>query len=195
MAFGSAWVSGINLYAVVATLGLLGRFGGLSLPGELSFAANEWVIGVAIALYCVEFVADKIPWLDSIWDVIHTFIRVPAGAVVAATALGDFNKPVQVVAFMIGGGLALSSHGTKATMRALLNLSPEPVTNIVASIVEDVVALLAILIVVFAPLLALLLLACAVSVTVLLLPRILRVLQRSFRKVRDMLAPRRVTAH
>jgi hypothetical protein len=195
LAFGPAWVSGINLYAMVATLGLLGRFGGLKLPGELSHVTNGWIIGVAIALYCIEFVADKVPWLDSIWDVIHTFIRVPAGAVVAAAALGDFSRPVQVIAFMVGGGLALSSHGTKAGIRALLNLSPEPVTNIVVSIIEDVIAFIGVFIAVFAPLLALLLLACALVLTVLLLPRIVSVMRRSCARVRKLYTRRQAVAY
>ena len=90
-----------------------------------------WIIGIAAALYTVEFFADKIPYLDSAWDAIHTFIRIPAGAVLAATAFGDFDRSVQVVAFLLGGGLALSAHGTKASTRAAVNLSPEPVSNIV----------------------------------------------------------------
>ena len=138
---GSAWVSGLNLYACVATLGLLSRFTHLELPGELHALTSWWVIGVAVALYVVEFVADKVPWIDSTWDVIHTFIRVPAGAVLAAAAFGDFDRSIQVIALLLGGGLALSSHGTKAATRAVLNASPEPVTNFVASIVEDVIAI------------------------------------------------------
>ena len=88
IAMGSAWVSGINLYACVATLGLLSRFAHLKLPGELEVVTNGWVIGVALVLYVIEFVADKVPWVDSTWDVIHTFIRIPAGAVLAAAAFG-----------------------------------------------------------------------------------------------------------
>jgi hypothetical protein len=195
LAFGSAWVSGINLYALAATLGLLGRFAGLKLPSELSHLTNRWVIGAAIALYCIEFIADKVPWLDSIWDLIHTFIRVPAGAVVAAAALGDFNRPLQAIAFMAGGGLALSSHGTKAGIRALLNLSPEPVTNIVASIIEDLIAFIGILIAAFAPLLALVMLAGAVIVTVWLLPRILTATRRSLGRVRNLFTGRRAGAY
>jgi hypothetical protein len=113
LAMGSAWVSGINLYATVATLGLLGRFSGLELPGELSVLTNWWVIGIASALYVVEFVADKVPFIDSTWDLIHTFIRVPAGAVLAATAFGEFDRGVQVAAFLRGGGLAVSAHSAK----------------------------------------------------------------------------------
>ncbi len=115
---GASWVSGIRLYAAVATLGLLGRFANLKLPGELDVVTNWWVIGVALFMFVVEFIADKIPVVDSIWDVIHTFIRIPAGAVIAATAFGDFDRSVQVVALLVGGGLALSSHGTKAATRA-----------------------------------------------------------------------------
>jgi Domain of unknown function (DUF4126) len=174
LAFGSAWVSGINLYAMVASLGLLGRFGGLRLPGELALLTNGWVIGVAVVLYCIEFVADKVPWVDSIWDLVHTFIRVPAGAVVAAAAFGDFNKAIQIIAFMVGGGLALSSHATKAATRAALNLSPEPFTNILASIIEDVVAVITMVFVAFAPIIVLCLLAVFLIVMIWLLPKILR---------------------
>lgn len=182
LAFGSAWVSGINLYAMVASLGLLGRFGGLKLPGELEVLTNGWVIGVAIVLYCIEFVADKIPWLDSIWDLIHTFIRVPAGAVVAAAAVGDFDKSIQIIALLVGGGLAFSSHSTKAAARATLNLSPEPVTNIVASLTEDVIAIAMLLIAVFLPLLSLLLLAIFSIFVLWFLPKILQVARRSLKR-------------
>ena len=151
IAMGAGWVSGINLYAAVATLGLLGRFANLRLPGELDILTSWWIIGLAVALYVVEFVADKVPYIDSVWDAIHTFIRVPAGAVLAATAFGDFDRGVQVAAFLLGGGLALSAHGAKAGARAAINLSPEPASNIVASLTEDVIAVGSILLSVFAP--------------------------------------------
>src|SRR5258705_8518568 len=144
ISMGSSWVSGINLYAAVATLGLLSRFAHLELPGELNILTNWWVIGVAVVLYVVEFFADKIPIVDSTWDIVHTFIRVPAGAVLAATAFGDSNKAAQVIAFLLGGGLALSSHGTKAATRAVLNTIPEPVSNVAFRILEDILAVLAI---------------------------------------------------
>jgi hypothetical protein len=151
IAMGAGWVSGINLYAAVATLGLLGRFAHLRLPGDLDILTSWWIIGLAVALYLIEFVADKVPYVDSVWDAIHTFIRIPAGAVLAATAFGDFDRGVQVAAFLLGGGLALSAHGTKAGARAAINLSPEPASNIVASLTEDVVAVGSILLSVFAP--------------------------------------------
>ena len=184
VAFGAAWASGLNLYALVATLGLLGRFGGLSLPGELGVLTSPWVIGVAVGLYCVEFVADKVPWVDSVWDVVHTFVRVPAGAVIAATALGDFDRSVQVVAFLLGGGLALGSHGAKAAARAFLNLSPEPFTNIGASLVEDVLAVGAVLLAFFAPLVLFCVLVVFLVAAVLLLPKIVRLAGRTFRGAR-----------
>src|SRR5215208_1820839 len=140
IAMGASWVSGINLYASVATLGLLARFAHLPLPGELQVLTSWWIIGVAIGLYVVEFFADKIPYLDSTWDVIHTFIRVPAGAILAAGAFGDFDRTIQVIALLLGGGLALTSHGTKAATRAVLNASPEPVSNVIARILYDVLA-------------------------------------------------------
>ena len=109
MAMGSAWMSGINLYATVVTLGLLQRFKLVALPGDLGLVSDWWVIGVAGALYLIEFVADKIPAVDSVWDAIHTFIRVPAGAVLAASAFASFDPSVRLVAFLAGGGVALSS--------------------------------------------------------------------------------------
>src|SRR4029079_7760779 len=150
---GASWVSGINLYATVATLGLLSRFAHLRLPGELDVLTSWWVIGGAVVLYLIEFVADKIPIVDSTWDVIHTFIRVPAGAVLAAGAFGDFDRSIPVIALLLGGGLALTSHGTKAATRIALNASPEPVSNSVASVIEDIIAVVTTVISVFMPVL------------------------------------------
>jgi hypothetical protein len=188
LAFGSAWVSGINLYALVATLGLLGRFTGYELPGDMQVLANEWVIGTAVALYCVEFVADKVPYVDSAWDVVHTFVRVPAGAVLAWAAFsgGGFSPVVQVVALLLGGGLALSSHGAKAATRAAINLSPEPATNITASIAEDVLAIGSTLLAVFAPLAMLVVIAVALVVTVWLLPKLIRLLRKTIASARAL---------
>jgi hypothetical protein len=189
IALGASWVSGINLYATVATLGLLSRFANLELPGELGVLTNWWVIGVATALYVIEFFADKVPWLDSTWDVIHTFIRVPAGAVLAAASFGDFEKSVQVVAFLLGGGIALSSHGTKAATRALLNTSPEPVSNVVASTLEDVLAVITIVCSVFLPIVLFIIVAAGLVVSALVLPRIFRFFRKVFSSVRGFLSP------
>lgn len=159
LAMGSAWTSGLNLYATVSTLGLIQRVGGAKLPGGLDVLDNWWIIGVALGLYFIEFFADKMPYLDNIWDVIHTFIRVPAGATVAYAATFDLPPAVYIPAFLIGGGLAFSSHGTKAAIRMGANLSPEPVSNWVLSIIEDVTAFITTLLAVFAPITAAILLS------------------------------------
>jgi len=177
IAMGSGWVSGINLYATVATLGLLGRFAHLRLPGELGLLSNWWIIGFALGLYLIEFFADKIPYLDSAWDAIHTFIRIPAGAVLAATAFGDFDPRVQVVAFLLGGGLALTAHGTKATARAAINLSPEPVSNIVVSLTEDVVAIGSIFLAVFFPVVLIIFILFILVLSMFFVPRMIKLLR------------------
>ena len=174
LALGSSWASGINLYAMVATLGLLGRFAGLDLPGDLGVVTDWWVIGIAATLYLIEFVADKVPIVDSAWDVVHTFVRVPAGAIVAAAALGDFSPWVQVVAFLLGGGVALTSHGAKAATRVAANMSPEPASNIALSLVEDVVAVGGTLLAAFLPILMLGFVVVAVAAVLWLAPKILR---------------------
>ncbi|HZN06540.1 MAG TPA: DUF4126 domain-containing protein [Pyrinomonadaceae bacterium] len=189
VAMGASWVSGINLYACVATLGLLGRFAHLQLPGELEVVTSWWVIGVASALYVVEFFADKIPIVDSTWDVIHTFIRVPAGAVLAAAAFGDFDKSIQMIALLLGGGLALSSHGTKAATRAALNASPEPVSNVVASIVEDILAVLSIVVSLFAPILIFVIVGAGLVVSFFVFKRIVRFFRSVRKTIRGWLAP------
>lgn len=189
LAMGSAWVSGINLYAAVATLGLLSRFADLELPGDLQALNNWWVIGIAASLYTVEFFADKIPFLDSVWDLIHTFIRIPAGAVLAAGAFGDFNPTVRVVALLLGGGLAFSSHGAKAATRAAINTSPEPVSNIAVSLFEDVVAFASILAAYFLPLLLIVAVTVFTVASLILLPRFLRFVRRLFGRVRVRTEP------
>ena len=151
LALGSAWTSGINLYATVSVLGLLQKFSAVKLPGGLDILDNWWIIGIAAGLYLIEFVADKVPYVDSVWDVIHTFIRVPAGAAVAYAATNQMDASATVIATLLGGGLALSSHGTKAALRATANLSPEPVSNWVLSIVEDIIAFAGTIAAVFAP--------------------------------------------
>lgn len=186
IAMGAGWVSGINLYAAVATLGLLGRFAHLRLPGELDVLTSWWIIGIAGGLYIVEFVADKIPYVDSTWDAIHTFIRIPAGAVLAATAFGDFDRGIQVVAFLLGGGLALSAHGTKASARAAINLSPEPVSNVVVSLAEDVIAVGSILLSIFAPIALILLIVVFLAISILIIPRIIRVMKAAMMRVRNV---------
>jgi len=184
LALGAAWTSGINLYATVAVLGLLQHYGLARLPGGLHVLDNWIIIGVALFLYCVEFVADKIPYVDTIWDAVHTFIRVPAGAVIAATAASDINPTVQVVALLLGGGLALSTHGTKATMRAAANTSPEPLTNWALSIIEDIFALGAVVISVLHPVAILVIILIFLLILAWILPKVLRRVRRMIRAAR-----------
>ena len=180
LALGASWASGLRLYAAVATLGLLGRFAGLDLPGELAVVTHGWVIGLATVLLIVEFVADKVPLVDSTWDAVHTFIRIPAGAALAALALGDYDPQWQVAAVLLGGGAALSAHGTKAATRLAVNTSPEPVSNVIVSTTEDGLAIGAILMAVFLPIVALVLVGLAMGVSVWLFPRILQAVRRLF---------------
>lgn len=184
ISMGASWVAGINLYATVATLGLLGRFAELKLPGELEVVTSWWVIGVALFLFVIEFIADKIQLVDSVWDIVHTFIRIPAGAVLAATAFGDFDRKVQVIALLLGGGLALSSHGTKAAARALINTSPEPISNIVVSLGEDVLAVLTIVLSVFLPVVVFVVIAAGLVVSFWMLRGVVRFFRKVFRFLR-----------
>lgn len=184
LALGASWASGLRLYAAVATLGLLGRFAGLELPGELAVVETPWVITLALILFGVEFVADKVPLVDSMWDAVHTFVRVPAGAALAALALGDYDPAWQVAAVLLGGGAALSAHGTKAATRLALNTSPEPVSNVAASAAEDVLSVSAVLTAVLFPVVALVLVVLAVAVSLLVLPKLVRALRRLLRRAR-----------
>ncbi len=137
LAAAVAWGAGLRLYAVVLVLGLAGRFGGFALPDSLEVLAHPLVIGISGLLALIEFVGDKIPWLDSVSDSIHTFIRIPAGAALAAAFFGDSSGAVQTAAALMGGTFAAGSHVAKAGSRALINTSPEPVSNIAASFGEE----------------------------------------------------------
>src|SRR5262245_6166730 len=152
LALGTAWTSGINLYATVTVLGLLQKAGATQLPGGLDVLGNWWIIGIAGGLFIVEFVADKVPYVDSVWDVIHTFIRIPAGAIIAYSATTQLDPTITISAGLLGGGFAFASHGTKAAARVGANFSPEPVSNWLLSLVEDAIAILGSFLAVFAPL-------------------------------------------
>jgi len=180
LALGSAWTSGINLYATITVLGLLQKFGAAKLPGGLDVLDNWWIIGFAAGLYLIEFFADKIPYVDSIWDVIHTFIRVPAGLIVAYAATNQLDPSIYIPAALVGGGLAFASHGTKAAARVGANLSPEPVSNWVLSLVEDVVAFVGTLLAVFAPILITIVLVIFLIFFVWFFPKVFRAIRRLF---------------
>jgi len=138
LTMGLAWASGINLYATLLTLGFLANSGNINLPPDLQIVANPLVMGAAGIMYFIEFFADKTPGIDTGWDAIHTFIRIPAGAMLAAGAVGDLNPAVEIAAALLGGSLAAGSHATKAGSRVLINTSPEPFSNWVASVSEDI---------------------------------------------------------
>lgn len=137
LAAGLGWASGLRLYALIFTLGALDRFAGVTLPGDLSVLSNLWVMGISGLLLLTEFFADKIPWLDSVWDSIHTFIRIPAGAMLAGAVMGDQGSAMQIATALLGGTLAAGTHLAKAGTRAAINTSPEPFTNVAASTAED----------------------------------------------------------
>ena len=190
LAFGAAWSSGINVYATVATLGLLQHYKVAQLPGGLEVLDNWVIIGAALFMYAVEFVADKIPLVDTVWDAVHTFVRVPAGAAVAASATSDLSPTVQVLALLLGGGLALSTHGTKATVRAAANTSPEPFSNWGLSILEDIVTVGAAVLSVFNPVAILVVIIVFLLLVAWLLPKIVRRLRRMFTAARNFLRGR-----
>ncbi len=177
---GSAWLSGINLYATVLTLGLLQRFGMAHLPGDLAYLSHTWIIAVSAALFAIQFIADKIPAVDSVWDMIHTFIRVPAGAVLAAAAVAHFDPKIRLIAFLLGGGIALSSHSAKTATRVAANTSPEPFSNIALSLIGDVLTVGGALLMAVHPAVLCVIVLIAVIVSVLLFRWIWRALKRIF---------------
>ena len=140
LVLGTGFSSGLNLYATVATLGLLERFGVIHLPEKLQVLSHPLVLGVAAVMYVAEFLADKVPYIDSIWQAVHTFIRPPAAALLAFSVTAVAPDPWRWAAALLAGSIALTSHGTKASARAAANLSPEPLSNWALSFGEDLLA-------------------------------------------------------
>jgi hypothetical protein len=180
-AMGSAWLSGINLYATVLTLGLLQRFHLASLPGDLGYLAHTWVLILSGALFAIQFIADKIPAVDSAWDMIHTLIRIPAGAILAGAAFAHFDPGVRLVALLVGGGIALSSHGTKTATKLAANASPEPFSNMALGLAGDVVSVGGAVLMAAHPVAAVVLVVLAVIFSVLLVRWIFRMMRRMFK--------------
>lgn len=178
LAAGLSWTSGFRLYLAVFAAGALGRAGWLHLPPGLQMLESWWVIGLAGVLAVAEFLADKIPGFDSVWDGVQTFIRIPAGAILAAAAFGQLDPQWMVVAGLLGGTLAGTAHATKAGTRALLNASPEPFSNWAASFSEDVAASGGLLLAFSAPVAFLLVLALLLAIAAWLLPKLWRAVQR-----------------
>lgn len=174
LTLGVGWASGINLYAAMLTLGLMQRLGYATLPAGLEILADPLVIAAAALMYMVEFVADKTPGVDTGWDAIHTFVRLPAGALLAMGAVGDVAPAAELAAAIVGGGMAAGSHSLKAGGRALINTSPEPFSNWTASIAEDVAVIGGLWVALYHPVLFLILLVLFIAVLIWLLPKILR---------------------
>jgi len=178
LAAGLAWASGIRLYATLFAAGLLGRLGVLDLPPALQVLEHAWVLGASGGMLLIEMAADKIPGFDTLWDAVHTFIRIPAGAVLAAATLGHLDPVWVAVAAILGGAVATASHAAKAGSRVLINTSPEPFSNWAASSIEDVAVPLGLWSAIRWPILFLVLLACFFAAFLWLVPRMRRMLHR-----------------
>ena len=179
---GFSLAAGVNLYATVAILGLASRFGWVALPEQFHIFNNDWVIGLAGVLYVVEFVADKIPWVDSLWDSVHTLIRPVGGALIAVASMGDLSPGMQGVVALLGGTIAASAHVTKAGTRVAANASPEPFSNWILSFLGDGFVIGLAFIALQYPLIAL-----AVSVTLLVL--IVLIIRKVWKWLRGAVAP------
>lgn len=184
LAMGTAWTSGINLYATIAVLGLAGSYGMIQLPPNLEVLMNPLVIGFACLMYIIEFFADKVPYVDSGWDVVHTFLRIPAGAALAAGAVGDVNPALELTAILAGGAVAAAAHGTKMATRLAINTSPEPFSNWTASVTEDVGVFVGLWAIFNYPLLMLVFVIGFCTVAVWMIPKLIQLAKRGFQKIR-----------
>ena len=185
LTMGTAWASGINLYATIFMLGYLGSTGNIDLPPDLMVVTDPLVMTSAGLMYCVEFFADKTPGVDTAWDALHTFIRIPLGAVLAMGAVGDMTPAVELAAFIVGGSLAGATHATKAGSRIVINSSPEPVTNWTASIGEDLLVVAGLWTALNHPVLFLVALVIFIGLMIWLLPKIWRGIKRIFNSIRN----------
>jgi len=185
LAMGTAWASGINLYATVAALGIANQAQLIQLPPDLQVLSHPAVIAIACTMYVIEFFADKVPYVDSGWDVLHTFIRIPAGAILAARSLGDMSPPLELAALLAGGSIALAAHGVKATTRLAINASPEPFSNWAASVTEDVTVLGSVWLMFNHPILMLIFVATFLALCVWLAPKLFRLAKRGYVALRN----------
>ncbi|MDP1967222.1 MAG: DUF4126 domain-containing protein [Reyranella sp.] len=174
VALGAGWASGLNAYAAVLVLGAAERLGLVNLPHDLQVLASPWVLGVAALLFALNFLADKIPYVDSVNDALQTFVRIPAGFLLAYGAAGGLSPEVAAVAGLLGGTLAAGTHIAKTGSRALINTSPEPFSNIAASLTEDAAVIGGLALAIAHPITFLCLLAAFVALLVWLLPKLIR---------------------
>ncbi len=187
LALGAAWASGINLYLAALMLGGLGMTGMVDLPPDLDVLATPPVLATAAGLYALEFFADKIPGIDSLNDALHTFIRIPAGALLAMGSMSGIAEPWQAAAALVlGGAVTASSHAAKTGSRALINTSPEPFSNWFASLFEDVIVIIGLLLALFNPLIFLIWMAVFVLLMIWLLPKLIRGLRAIWQRLQGM---------
>jgi len=177
---GFSFAAGINLYATVAILGLASRYGWVALPPQYQVFDNSWIIGTAITLYVIEFVADKIPWVDSVWDAVHTVVRPVGGALIAVATLGDVSPATETMVALLGGALAAGTHFGKAGTRIMANASPEPFSNWILSLAEDAFVVALGFLALKYPLAAAVVVIVGVAVLIFFASWILRALKRRF---------------
>lgn len=189
LSMGVAWASGLNLYAAILVLGLLGATGNMTLPETLQILQNPLVIGAAALMYGVEFFADKFPGVDNAWDTLHTFIRIPAGAILAASAVADVEPSLSFAAALVGGTLTAGAHLAKAGTRLLVNTSPEPFSNIGASVTEDTMVVAGLWTAIYFPILFLVFLTGFLILLIWWLPILWRGLKGIYDTVRRFFAP------
>lgn len=189
LSLGTGWASGLNPYATVLVLGIAGLSGALQLPVDLQVLQSPWVLGAAGVLYAINFFADKVPAIDSVNDFIHTFLRIPAGAVLAAGAAGNLDPSVTVIAGLVGGTLAAGAHTTKTGMRVMANASPEPFSNIGLSFLDDVLAVGILWVAIKYALVFFGLLAVGLIIMAWLLPKMIRLLLGLIRRFTGRTAP------
>lgn len=187
LTLGAAWASGINLYAAMLVLGYLNMTGYITLPPELQFLSNEWVLLAAGIMYFIEFFADKTPGVDTGWDTLHTFIRIPAGAMLAANAVGDTSLGTALIAGLGGGSLAAATHATKAGSRVLINTSPEPFSNWGASLSEDVLVVGGLWLALYYPWVFLVLLVIFLVLLIWILPKLWQAIRQVFASINRFL--------
>ena len=188
ISMGVGWASGINLYATLLALGIMSHTGHMALPPELEIVADPLVMAAAGLMYMVEFTADKIPGVDNIWDSIHSFIRLPAGAILAASAIGDASPALELAAAITGGSLAAAAHVTKAGGRVLINTSPEPFSNWLVSLGEDFAVFLGLWTAVQHPWVFLILLVVFILLLIWLLPKLWAAIKTIFIKLKQVLS-------
>jgi hypothetical protein len=183
IAFGASWASGLNTYATVLVLGAAQMFGLVTLPADLQVLGSPWVMGVALILFGLNFFADKIPYVDSINDTLHTFVNIPAGILLAYGAAGGLSPEMTAIATLLGGTLAAGTHFFKTGSRAAINTSPEPFSNIAASVATDGLVIGGLILAITKPILFLCILAAFVGLMIWLLPKLIRFAVSAFGRV------------